>query len=202
MGKKRVVACNLQLLVGVDLGRKEKKRRGLAGSPRKANNKASVHHDSALSSNVYSLDPDNHHKSVVSLSPQPFISHTATHTHYGFLFSPATSIHHHHHHHHISPRHLSNVHSYVHIHTYLHTHSWWAHTGYEKQIRMLSRTLHFAAAAAGAGGRTGAGRSLLLAIAGYHKTSTGLVGLKANPNAREDLIAQQKALLEKIKVSE
>ena len=37
-------------------------------------------------------------------------------------------------------------------------------------------------------------------LEGYHKSSTGLVGLKANPNARVDLIAQQKALLEKIKV--
>jgi hypothetical protein len=33
-----------------------------------------------------------------------------------------------------------------------------------------------------------------------YKTSTGLVGLAVNPRAREDLIAQQKQLLEKIKV--
>jgi hypothetical protein len=45
-----------------------------------------------------------------------------------------------------------------------------------------------------------ASSSSAAALEGYHKTSTGLVGLKANPNAREDLIAQQKALLDKIKV--
>lgn len=37
-------------------------------------------------------------------------------------------------------------------------------------------------------------------LEGYYKTSTGLVGLDVNPNAREDFIKQQKALLEKIKV--
>lgn len=42
--------------------------------------------------------------------------------------------------------------------------------------------------------------ALSTGLEGYYKTSTGLVGLKANPNARADLIAQQKALLDKIKV--
>jgi len=36
----------------------------------------------------------------------------------------------------------------------------------------------------------------------YYKTSTGLVGLAVNPNSREDLIAQSKKLLEKVKVSQ
>lgn len=37
-------------------------------------------------------------------------------------------------------------------------------------------------------------------LEGYYKTSTGLVGLDVNPNARDDFIKQQKAMLEKIKV--
>jgi hypothetical protein len=37
-------------------------------------------------------------------------------------------------------------------------------------------------------------------LEGYYKTSTGLVGLEVNPNAREDLIKQSEAMLEKIKV--
>lgn len=56
-------------------------------------------------------------------------------------------------------------------------------------------------AAAGAWAAPAAQRGLAsVAVEGYYKTSTGLVGLKVNPNAREDLIAQQRALLEKIKV--
>ena len=63
--------------------------------------------------------------------------------------------------------------------------------------RLLVRVAPSAPAAAVWGPR----RSLAsVAVEGYYKTSTGLVGLQVNPNARDDLIAQQKALLEKIKV--
>lgn len=64
--------------------------------------------------------------------------------------------------------------------------------------RLLVRATPMAGPAAAVWGPQ---RSLAsVAVEGYYKTSTGLVGLQVNPNAREDLIAQQKALLEKIKV--